>query len=152
MKISLEKVVSENLRDVTKLMVEERQKEFIQENVLSIAAAAVSAYSHLFHHRAICLNNSIVGFAQYQFGEMGEWDENECTIWHFMVDKEHQRKGIGRGAMKILTNEIKAHNRCQLIDIYYHPGNEPAKKMYADSGFKETGFRDNGDVIAEMAV
>jgi len=152
MKITLVKVVGENLKDVTELKVDEKQSAFYQENVLNIAIAAVSVYSHLYHHRAICTDDKIVGFAQYQFGEIGEWDENECTIWSFMMDKKYQRKGFGRSAMELLINEIKAHNRCQLIDIYYHPGNEPAKKLYAYHGFKETGFRDNGDVIAELEV
>jgi RimJ/RimL family protein N-acetyltransferase len=51
-----------------------------------------------------------------------------------------------------LLEEIKAHERCKLVDIYYDPQNLAAKKLYASHGFKENGNRDDGDVIAEMTL
>ena len=88
----------------------------------------------------------------YQFGEIGDFDENECTIWRFMIDRKHQNQGIGKIAMGLVLEEIKAHNRCSLIDIYYDPQNIAAKKLYARYGFEEVGSRDDGDVIAEITI
>jgi RimJ/RimL family protein N-acetyltransferase len=51
-----------------------------------------------------------------------------------------------------LLEEIKAHERCKLVDIYYDPQNLAAKKLYASLGFKENGNRDDGDVIAEITL
>ena len=69
-----------------------------------------------------------------------------------MIDLKSQNKGIGKIAMGLVLEEIKAHNRCKLVDIYYDPKNIAAKKLYKRYGFIEVGFRDDGDVIAEIKV
>jgi len=147
--VKLEKIVRENFHDVIDLELEEAQEKYLPSNVYSIAESTLSS---LFHPRAISADDKIVGFAMYQFGEMGEFDEEDCTVWRFMIDKNHQNTGIGTIAMGLLLDDIKAHQRCKLVDIYYDPNNLAAKKLYASYGFKEVGERDDGDVIAERAV
>ena len=146
------KVVRNNFNDVIELEIEEAQEKYISSNVITIAESTLSPYFHLFHHRAICVDEKVVGFVEYQFGEIGEFDENECTIWRFMIDRKHQNTGIGKIAMSLLLEEIKAHEHCKLVDIYYDPQNLAAKKLYASLGFKENGNRDDGDVIAEITL
>jgi len=150
MDVKLVEVVRDNFKDVIELELREEQKKYIEPNVYTIAESTLSPYFHLTHHRAICVDGKIVGFVQYQFGEIDEWDEDECTIWRFMIDRRHQNSGIGKVAMGLLLKEIKSHERCKLVDIYYDRGNEAAKKLYAGHGFQESGVRDNGDVIAEV--
>ena len=87
----------------------------------------------------------------YRFGE-DEDDKDECVIWRFMIDKQHQNTGIGKAAMTLLMAEIEAHNPCRVIEIYYDPGNIAAKKLYTRFGFKVVGKRDDGDVIAEIIL
>ncbi len=152
MDVKLMKVVRNNFNDVIELEIEEAQEKYISSNVITIAESTLSPYFHLFHHRAICVDEKVVGFVEYQFGEIGEFDENECTIWRFMIDRKHQNTGIGKIAMSLLLEEIKAHERCKLVDIYYDPQNLAAKKLYASLGFKENGNRDDGDVIAEITL
>jgi len=98
------------------------------------------------------MGDKVVGFVEYQFGEIGEVDEDECTIWRFMIDRKSQNKGIGKIAMALLLSEIKEFERCKLVDIYYDPQNLAAKKLYAHHGFNEVGFRDSGNVIAEITL
>jgi len=148
--VKLVEVVRDNFNDVIELELKEEQKRYIESNVYTIAESTVSQYFHLTHHRAICVDQKVVGFVQYQYGETGERDEDECTIWRFMIDRRHQNTGIGKIAMGLLLEEIKAHERCKLVDIYYDPKNEPAKKLYACHGFKENGVREDGSVIAEI--
>jgi len=150
MDVKLVEVVMSNFNDVIGLELEESQKEEIESNVFTIAESTVSPYFHLTHHRAICLADKVVGFVQYQYGEVGEWDENECTIWRFMIDRRHQNTGIGKIAMGLLLKEIKSLERCKLVDIYYNPQNIAAKKVYTSQGFKENGSKRDGDVVAEI--
>ncbi len=152
MDVKLMKVVRDNFKDVIELEVEEAQEKYISSNVITIAESTLSPYFHLFHHRAICMDDKVVGFVEYQFGEIGEFDEDECTIWRFMIDRKHQNTGIGKIAMGLLLEEIKAHERCKLVDIYYDPQNLPAKKLYASHGFKENGNRRDGDVVAVITL
>ena len=149
MDVKLKEVVRDNFHDVIKLEVEETQEKYITSNLLTIAE---SKFSTSTHHRAIYLGEKVVGFLEYQFGESGEADENECTIWRFMIDRKHQNTGIGKIAMGLLLAEIKKHGRCKLVDVYYDPQNYVAKKLYSSHGFREVGDRDDGTVIAEITL
>lgn len=149
MNVSLSKISRENFDQVIDLQLEKSQEKYLPSNLYSIAE---SVLSETFHPRAIFCNDRPVGFVMYQFGEVGDFDEGECTIWRFMIDKKHQNKGIGKVAMGLVLEEIKAHQRCNLVDIYYDAKNISAKKIYASYGFEETGFRDDGDIIAERPI
>lgn len=149
MDVKLTEVVIENFNDVIELELEDTQKEYIPSNLYSIAESKFSPSCHL---RAICVAEKVVGFLEYQFGEGGEVDENECTIWRFMIDRKRQNTGIGKIALGLLLEEIKAHERCKLVDVYYYPQNIAAKKLYTSYGFKEVGDRDDGTVIAEITL
>ena len=143
------KVVRDNFNDVIELKVKKTQETYLPSNLFSIAESTFSALTHL---RAICVGEKVVGFLDYEFGEIGEPDENECTIWRFMIDRKYQNTGIGKIAMGLLLEEIKVHKDCKLVDVYYDPQNLVAKKLYASYGFKQNGNRDDGDVIAELTL
>ncbi len=147
--LSLTKISRDNFEDVIELELEKHQEENLPSNVYSIAESTLST---TFHPRAICVAGKVVGFLMYQFGEVGDADEDECTIWRFMIDRRYQNKGIGKVAMGLLLEEIRSHQRCKLVDIYYDAENTAAKKIYSGYGFKEVGHRDDGDVIAERPI
>ena len=149
MDVSLAKVDRTNFEEVIGLELEPGQEHNLPSNVYSIAESTLSP---LFHPRAILADGKVVGFVMYQFGEVGAFDEGDCTIWRFMIDRSVQNQGIGQAAMPLVLEDIKAHNLCDLIDIYYEPTNIAAQKVYTRFGFKPTGFRDDGDVIAELSV
>lgn len=147
MDVRLAKIDGPLFDDVINLELEEHQKDHLPSNLYSIAE---STLSELFHPRAILLDSKVVGFVMYQFGTVGAFDEGECTIWRFMIDRAMQNKGIGQAAMAVVIEEIKSHGLCDLIDIYYDPKNIAAKAVYSRFGFIETGHRDDGDIIAEL--
>lgn len=149
MDVKLAKIDGPLFNDVIGLELEEDQEKNLPSNLYSIAESTLSP---LFHPRAILLDGEVVGFVMYQFGDVGAFDEGECTIWRFMVDRRHQNKGIGQAAMPVVLEEIKSHGLCDLIDIYYDPKNVAAEKVYSRYGFKPTGHRDDGDIIAELKI
>lgn len=149
MKVSLENIIRENFHDVIELEVEPSQEDNLPSNVYSIAESTLSP---LFHPRAICVEGAVKGFAMYQFGLPGTDNEDKCTIWRFMVDRRFQNTGIGKRAMRRLLDEIKAHQCCSQVEIYYDPEYAVAKKLYARFGFRVVGVRDDGDVIAERPI
>ncbi len=149
MNFTLCKITRENFDDVIGLTLGDEQNDLLPSNVHSIAESTLSP---LFHPRAICLDELTVGFAMYQFGETGDFDEDDCTIWRFMIDQKYQQQGIGRLALGLVIDEIKTYNRAKLIDIYYHPENIAAKKLYAKFGFRVVGDRDDGTLITEIAI
>lgn len=149
MNVTLQNIARDNFDEVIVLELEKSQERNLPSNLYSIAE---STLSETFYPRAICLDGKPVGFAMYQFGEVGDFDEDECTIWRFMIDRKHQNTGIGKLAMGLVLDDIRSHNRCKLVDIYYDPKNTAAQKLYARFGFKETGHRDDGDIIAERPI
>lgn len=149
MNVQLAKIGRDNFDEVIDLELAPSQDKNLPSNLYSIAE---STLSDTFHPRAICADGEVVGFVMYQFGEIGDFDEEECTIWRFMIDRRRQNQGIGKVAMGLVLDEIKSHNRCRLVDIYYDPANIAAKTVYARYGFKEVGHRDDGDIIAERPI
>ncbi len=143
------KIDRSNFDDVIELELAKSQEKNLPSNVYSIAESTLSA---TFHPRAICVDGIVVGFLMYQFGEIGDFDEDECTIWRFMIGLDQQNRGIGKIAMGLLLEEIRSHQRCKMVDIYYDAENTEAKKIYAGYGFKEVGHRDDGDIIAERPI
>ena len=73
-------------------------------------------------------------------------------IYRFMVDFPLQSKGIGRRAMELLLEEIKAAPDVLLINICCHPHNERAGAFYRSFGFVETGIDCNGEMMAEIGL
>lgn len=149
MTVTLARISTDTFDDVIALELEMSQENNLPSNLYSLAE---STLSDTFHPRAICLDGIVVGFVMYQFGEIGDADQDECTIWRFMIDRRHQNKGIGTVAMGLLLEEIKTHNRCTLVDIYYDGKNTAAQRLYAGFGFKEVGHRKDGDIIAERPI
>jgi len=144
--VKLTKIEYEQFHDVIDLELEEEQEKNLPSNLYSIAEAS---FSPTAHSRAIWSGDKIVGFTMHRFGEDDD-EKHECIIWRFMIDRRYQNTGIGKAAMPLLLDEIKAHKPCQLIEIYYDPDNIAAKKLYTQFGFQAVGQRDDGDVIAEI--
>ena len=69
-----------------------------------------------------------------------------------MVDFPQQGKGIGRAAMNLLLDELKAKPDAHRITICYKPDNTSARAFYQSFGFQETGLDDIGEMIAEIVV
>lgn len=148
LEVKLTKIVYDYFHEVIDLELEEDQKEHLPSNVYSIAE---SAFSTSFHPRAIWHGEKIVGFLMYQLGG-DKSEQHECTIWRFMIDRRHQNSGIGTAAMSVLMDEIKTNDQCNRVEIYYDENNIAAKKLYTRYGFSVVGRRDDGDVIAKVAV
>lgn len=148
MEVELKEILYEHFHEVIDLEIEKEQEDNLPSNLYSIAESSFSPTSFT---RAIWLKEEIVGFLMYRFGE-DEDEQHECIIWRFMIDKIHQNKRIGNAAMALLLKEIKKHEQCTLVEIYYDDKNIAAKKLYTGYGFKPTGKRDDGDIIAVLVV
>ncbi|WP_312024560.1 hypothetical protein [Pseudomonas aeruginosa] len=46
---------------------------------------------------------------------------SKISIWRFMIDQKHQKRGIGRIALGLAINEIKAIDELKSIEICYNP-------------------------------
>ncbi|MFF2753021.1 GNAT family N-acetyltransferase [Psychrobacillus sp. NPDC058041] len=133
---------AENWYDCCELEVSTEQKEYMEPNAISIAQ---SKFEPTLKPYAIYDEEKIVGFLMYNTVQEeldGYW------VYRIMVDKEHQGKGIGKAATKLMISEIAKLPNAKKIVVGYHPENFGAHNLYSS-----LGFIDNGDRFGkEMAV
>ena len=65
---------------------------------------------------------------------------DEADITNIAVEVEARRRGIGRSLMERVIDTCE-NKGVQMIGLEVRAGNEAAKRMYANLGFKEVGVR-----------
>lgn len=145
MSITLQDVTSANYEAVCDLDVTDEQQQYVASNMWSLVE---SHYSQGHTCRAIYQNDTPVGFFMW----VAETPE-KVSIWRFMVDQRYQHAGIGRAALNLALNEIKACDNVKAIEICYDPENPVAKDFYASFGFHEVGLDEDGeDMLAVITL
>lgn len=146
--VRLRHVTAKNWRAVARLELDPSQEGLVAPNLYSIAQ---SKFDPNAHPRGVYAGKELVGFLMYDV-----WDEKdgtrEASIYRFMIDRKHQRKGYGRAALTLALTEIKAVPGIRKISIGYMPDNPVAKPFYASFGFVEAGTDDDGEIIAELVL
>jgi diamine N-acetyltransferase len=144
MSITLEEITSSNYDAVCDLDVTDAQRGYLASNVFSLVESHYEGYIP----RAIYQNGHPVGFLMWD-SETSE----KVSIFRFMVDQRYQNAGIGRKALNLALNQIKANDQVKEIQICYDPENPLAKSFYASFGFQEIGFDEDGeDILAIMKI
>jgi diamine N-acetyltransferase len=141
--VTLEDITARNFEAFMDMELPEHQRGFLASNAFSIAQAKFYAD---YIPRGIYSDGQPAGFLLYD--RASNDNPGEYGIYRFMVDYAQQGKGIGRQAMTLLLEELKAKPDVQLITICYKPDNASARQFYKSFGFKETGLDEIGEMIA----
>ena len=159
--LRLERIGGENADEIAALAVNDEQKGFVADNAQSLAEAAVANNSggHAFPF-GVYAGGEAVGFVMVGFGTDDEWADppeiakDSYNIWRLMIDKNHQGKGFGKGALALALEFIKTFpcGEADVCWVSYVPENEAAKRLYGSFGFAETGETIDGEVIAALGL
>ena len=147
MGVTLKSVTRENFEAVIALELATSQRDYVADNVYSIAESSVHP---TYRPRAIYCDGEVVGFLMY---ESFHHDDRlpAYNIFRLMVDRRHQGRGIGHRAMQCVLDEIRAHGPFERVAICYVSSNQVARDFYASFGFKETALsEESGEVMAEI--
>jgi len=141
MTIELREVNKGNLREILRLKVTPEQERFVASNAVSIAQAYFDRETAWF--RAIYEGDTPVGFVMVE----DKPDLGSYTLWRFMIDARHQRKGHGRRAIELVLAHVKArpgasHLYTSCVDAPGGPG-----PFYEGLGFTYTGALDEGERV-----
>jgi diamine N-acetyltransferase len=141
MSFSLQPVTRNNWRELTKLKVREDQSHFVASNVYSIAEAQfgheeADGSRWEIYPFGIYDGETPVGFLMY--GCNYSYRDFQVFIARLMVDENRQGKGYGKFAMEKILENFRQDERIHSVGISYNPGNEVARKLYANLGFVET--------------
>lgn len=133
-----------------KLKVEESQQRFVASNTLSLAHAWL--YPKNARPFAICEDDTAVGFLMLDADVNCDGTHSVCGLWRLMVDKQHQGKGYGRAALKLLIDHVHKTYNPEKMQTSYVLGNENAAKLYESLGFVHTGEIDDGEAVMELPL
>ncbi|MBU3128335.1 GNAT family N-acetyltransferase [Clostridium tagluense] len=146
MNIYFKKVTSENYKNVILLSVEESQRNFIESNKVSLEEAKTGDH---WRPVAIYNDNDIIGFAMYGYFHC------EKRVWldRLMIDKNHQGKGYGKFALKLLINHIISEYKCDEIYLSILKDNVNAQRLYEEFNFRFNGELDiSGEFIMVLKI
>lgn len=80
-------------------------------------------------------NNEVIGFTMLR-----KFEENSYFLWEFAIDKNFQGKGLGKKSLEELISFLRKEYNLKILTTTYIFGNEKAKKLYENLGFKEIGI------------
>ncbi|WP_081289134.1 GNAT family N-acetyltransferase [Staphylococcus equorum] len=141
MSIYIESIDAFNINEVKNLKIAKKQVNFIETITDCLKEAKKSSQ---WHPVAIYKDDYVVGFAMY--GCFGE--NKETWIDRILIDEQHQRKGFGREAMKLLINLVLNKYNINIIYLSIVKENDIARILYEELGFHYTFIDDlNGELI-----
>lgn len=150
MKMNLIDVTKENWLQVLFLTTNVGQiptlcEEFVASNALSIVQ---SIFETGWIVKAVEVEGNIVGFTMYGYNEEQQFYEL-CRI---MIDYKYQGQGYGKAAIRLVIEEMKKDENCDVIYLSTEPENQRAKRIYTVLGFKETGRQVEGEDLFCLSI
>ena len=85
----------------------------------------------------------MVSLATQEFGEP--------HLWRFLIDRMHQRRGIGARALELVIEQCRAWGDTSLL-VSWIPGRGTPAPMYLSRGFVPTGVVDDGEIEARLQL
>ena len=151
MRVTLREITAETVRAVTKLAVHPDQAGFVATNAVSLSQAL---FSDEAWYRAIHADDELVGFVMLADGTLKDPPTPKPTValWRLMIDARHQRRGIGREAMRLVV--AHARSRPGVRDLYtsYVPGPGCPEPFYPSLGFVPNAEVDEGEVVLVLTL
>ncbi len=145
MNVTLVEINSETVRAVCRLTLAEGQEMFVAANAVSLAQALFSEHAW---YRAIHADDELVGFVMVADDTLRAEPRAEPKIglWRLMIDAKHQRRGIGREAIRLVLEHARSKGFREMSTSYV-PGEGTPGPFYEGLGFVPTGEIDDGEVV-----
>ena len=148
--INLQPITWSNYKEIIALEIHNHQKGFVDSNERCLVKAYIDWRQHgvVSFEYGIYNDKTPIGFVmiEHRSAARSPLKDNEpnYVIWEFMIDKNHQGKGLGRLAMAAIVTHLKTNpeGKATSIIVPCRPSNAVAAKLYASLGFKDTGIKD----------
>ena len=100
--VTLREVTAENVRSVCELNLADGQERYVAPSSYTVAEAAYDPDSWL---RAIYHGDSVVGVLDLT---TVDGDRSRPRLVRLLVDRDHQRQGLGRSAVEKLVDHLRS--------------------------------------------
>lgn len=154
--VELRKITYDNIYDILKLSVSEKQKDFVATNTDSIIQAYVAITNNGFAFPFGIYEGQVpVGFIMFGYSpkdsiEIPELIRGNYCLWRFMIDERYQGKGLGKEALRLGIEYLKSFpcGGASLCWLCYEEENMVAAKLYRSFGWTDSGEKLQNEVIA----
>lgn len=154
--IIFKEITNTNIWKVCLLEPFENQKDFVAENMQSLAEAyATRNEGNNALPLAVYNDFDLIGFIMIGKGTVGNENESNLikenySLWRLMIDKKYQRKGLGKQTIDAAINLIRTFpfGEAKKVWLSYEKENTRARDIYRKYGFVENGEMCGNEIIA----
>ena len=154
--ICFEEITNRNIWKVCMLEPFEDQKDFVAENIQSLAEAyATRNEGNNALPLAVYADDTLIGFVMIGKGTVGNEEESDLikenySLWRLMIDHKYQGKGLGKQTMDAVMALIRTFpfGEAKKVWLSYEPENIRARKLYHQYGFVENGQMCGNEIVA----
>ena len=158
--IILKEITNKNIWKVCELEPFEDQKDFVAENIQSLAEAyATRNEGNNALPLAVYNDAELIGFVMIGKGTVGNEEESDLikenySLWRLMIDKKYQGQGLGRQTIDAAMDLIRTFpfGEAKKVWLSYEPENTRARDIYRKYGFVENGEMCGNEIIAVYAL
>jgi diamine N-acetyltransferase len=149
--VELVELTNDNFIGVMNLEVADNQKKFVAPNSVSMAVCHFSRYATM---RGIFYGDEPVGFMMLADPVSGEEKFNGMYfLWRLMIDKDHQGKGYGEAALKMILEYVRNRPDADYLYSSFEPGEFGPEKFYLEKmGFEKTGKMVGDEVMIRIKL
>ena len=148
--VRLVEITPETQRAVRALVTHKSQVRFVSPVVNSFADAlfpgTYAGAPVVPWMRAVEADGELVGFVMMA---MITDAHPEPYLWRLVVDRMHQRRGIGAAVIDLLVEQCRAWSADSLV-VSWRQGKGSPEPMYLARGFVPTGVVDHGEIEARL--
>ncbi|MFK8906130.1 GNAT family N-acetyltransferase [Streptomyces sp. YS-3] len=144
-RVVLHEVNDENWRAVADVAPRDDQRRYVP--ALAARYLLLSSRGGIWHSLAVYADDTVAGHLMWGRDEGGSY-----WLGGMVIDAPEQGKGIGRAAVRTLTEWLARREDCRELRLSYHPDNTVAAKLYASVGFQPTAATSGDEVIARLTV
>lgn len=119
------------------------QRNFIETPAVSLSDRDRRGWDIDWTIECIYDGPDMVGYAMHGMNK-----NRDAWLDRFMIDKRFQGRGIGRAALGLILEKLKEcyPNRHRLL-LSVNEDNKVAIRLYAQFGFRQTGFMDGNEAV-----
>lgn len=140
------------LRNVVALRTHKSQERFVAPIASSLAQVAVPPIENggqvVPWPRIIHADGEPVGFVMLTRQSA---TEPIPYLWRLLIDRRHQRRGIGRRVVELVKDEVRSWGSDALM-VSWVPGVGSPAPLYLAAGFVETGEIIDDEVVARVEL
>lgn len=140
--VELSAITEDNFIDAFNLELAPGQERFVSHPIRSLAQAYV--YRDQCQPFGIYSDGKMVGYVMVIY----DYDVPEYDIWHMMIDRSAQGRGLGSAALDRVIDYIrkKPFGASDRVALTCNKENQAARRLYERKGFRATGVEDEDEI------